>query len=185
MKRILIPSILLFFLLSVSVSAYEFQVKLTLDNLDNKVYIPGTGEVSSSDIVDAVNTNPIHFYLASYLNNVLAGLVTYNKNSTAIAVSKSGSTHSIQVNQNLANSNAILVFTKGNWKTIDNRITLIERLKFLSRISPSFSYGLGLKYPIKLLLSPGIDIANNMTAQRGLHKIAVENTGSGVSIKSI
>lgn len=184
MKKLFI--LFAFLMLFIPANAYEFQVKLNINNTESIVYIPGIGEINASDIADAVYTNPLHFYTASYLNNLMTGLVSYSRNPISIAISKSADTHSIQISQNLTNSNIFLVFTKGNWNTIENRIGLIESFKFLSKISPSFSFGLGLAYPIKLILKySGINIENNLVIQKGLHRLSIKNTGTGIRIESI
>jgi hypothetical protein len=62
---------------------------------------------------------------------------------------------------------------------------LIEEGSFLSKISPSFSYGLGAKNPVKMVLNySDIDIQGIFIFRQGVHEITVESnkTASGKKI---
>ncbi len=157
---------------------HTLQLILNMDNIQNKVYIPGAGAVASASITNTSYTNPVHWYLASYLNNILNALVFIHRNTDQLRVNKSGSSHSLTISQELTNSKSFLVFTSGDWHTIDNRISLIESGEFLNKISPSFAHGLGISYVIKILLSyADIDVMNDLILQKGLHGIELRNTG--------
>ncbi|NIO23326.1 MAG: hypothetical protein GTN38_04865 [Candidatus Aenigmarchaeota archaeon] len=55
---------------------------------------------------------------------------------------------------------------------------MIEKGEFLSHISPTFSYGLGNKYPLKIMLSyDNIDINDTLSVGRGYGRISIENKG--------
>ncbi len=179
-------------LLAVSplVSGAALSVRLNINNTLNTVYIPGEGEKDSSELgAETVYTNPPHYYLASYLNNIMTGLAAAS--GISLAVGSTPTNHSIAIEQDTANSRIFLIFTTGDWRVIDNRIDLIEAGNFLAEISPSFAFGLGSLYPIKLILYyTDILIQGDMILQRGQHRLVVENEGlSGgkpvVTIKKI
>ena len=170
-------------------SNYSFRVvvennlylKLVINNTDNIVYIPGEGEFNSSSLADQIYSNPPHYYLASYLGNVVSGLVFSMQIPGAVRVGRnaSGNTHYIALDQDLERSSVFLVFTLGDWKVIENRIALIEAGRFLTNILPSFSYGLGNKYSLDLALGyADIDLRGRLRLLKGSHKIVIENNGT-------
>ena len=155
------------------------QVRLKINNIQNKVYIPGTGEVASSAITNRSYSNPTHYYLASYLNNILLSLVFASQNPIAIGTERSGTTHTLEIDHYITNSKLFLVFTKGDWTTINNKISLIEAGTFLFDIMPSFAYGLGFDHIIRVLLTyPDIDIQGEIIMQRGSYILLIEDTGT-------
>ncbi len=155
------------------------QIKLTLNNTNNRVYIPGTGEIASASITNTTYTNPEHKYLASYFNNTLRGLVFSQQNFAELSVNRSGTTHMLVISQYMENSQTFLPFTRGSWEEIDSKINMIENLEFLANIVPSFSYGLGTKYVIRMLLQySNINLQGNITLRRGTHKLVMESTGT-------
>jgi hypothetical protein len=154
------------------------QLILTLDNLANDVYIPGTGTIASASITNTTYSSPTHWYLASYLDNVLNALVFSYQTPSLMSVNRTAATHSIIFSQDVQNSKSFLVFTSGDWKTVDSRMELIENREFLLEPSPSFARGLGIGYIVKILLSYGnIDIVDDLIMQSGSHDIIAENTG--------
>lgn len=158
------------------VSGYELNVKLVINGTNNNVYVPGRGELSNFG--EAVYTNTPHFFVASYLGSLM-GIASAGGSS--IAVNKTANTHSIQLNSNMG-SLVFIILSKGDWKDIDKRIGLIETGKFLSEIKPSFSFGLGTEYAIKMILSYAFNVTGG-SAQKGIHNIIVENTGNEVRLK--
>lgn len=156
----------------------SIQLILRLDNLANEVYVPGTGTIASASITNSSYGNPTHWYLASYLNNSLNALVFSYQEPAMLEVNRSSSSHKLVMSQNLENSKSLLVFTSGDWQAIDNRMGLIEEMEFMNEISPSFSYGLGISYLVKVLLSyPDIKFNDNMTFGKGFHDIIFYNMG--------
>jgi hypothetical protein len=78
-----------------------------------------------------------------------------------------------------AGTQVFLAFTEGDWQTIRNRIPLIEADQFLNKIAPSFAYGLGIYYPIKILLKyRDIDIEGDVKMEKGAHVLVIENNGT-------
>ena len=158
-----------------STSAYTLNVKLTINNTANTVYIPGVGEQASSGI-SGQYTEPPHFYLASHSGNFLNGLAS--KNGERLTVGSDADSHFLQIDQNLTNSRIYLTATQGDWRTIDSRISLIEAGNFLSQISPSFAFPLGGLYPIELLLKyQNIDLQGDFILGKGQHRLVIENKG--------
>lgn len=168
----------------IALVSLNFQVKILLnDTWDSaKIYIPGAGEktfTQLSQMSPYTDASPPHYYLASYLNNVLLSLVISPDNPLSIHASTIPGKYEMQVDQRFSNSLVFLVFSRGNWRQVNNRIGMIEKGEFLSQISPTFSYGLGDKYPLKIVLSyDNIDINNTLSLGRGYSRIAIENKGS-------
>jgi hypothetical protein len=162
-------------LMSGSASAYTLNVRLTINDTVNSVYIPGVGEQPSSGI-SGEYTSPPHFYLASYSGGFLNGLAA--KNGQRLAVGAGSDYHYIQLDQNLTNSRILLASTQGDWNAMDRRISLIEAGNFLSQVSPSFAFPLGGLYPVTLLLKyQSIDLAGDLSLGKGQHRLVIENKG--------
>lgn len=161
---------------TVNMALKSISVRLNIGNLDNVVYIPGVGEVNSTNLGPGTTyTDPPHFYLASYLNNLLISLVSGHGKS--ITVSNTPSYHTIEVEHDLGET-MFLAFTKGDWKTIEKRIGIIEAGEFLTKITPTFAFELGIKYPVKILLRySNIDIQNSLIFNKGIFSMAIENMG--------
>ena len=160
-----------------SVHAQMLSVKLNIQGVENAIYIPGVGERLASSISEEVYTTPQHFYILSYSGTSLNGLVA--RDGLRVYATNNETFHSIGIDQNLDNSRIFLVFSKGNWRTVESKIDLIESGKFLAAISPSFAFGLGTLYPIRLILTyTGIDLIGNFILGMGQHKIVVENLGT-------
>lgn len=157
-------------------SAQNFTVRVTINNTDNRVFIPGVGERDSRDLGDITLYNPPHFYLASYLNNVLTGLVAAK--GEYIRAYNSTANHTLEITQEIQRSRIFLVFSEGDYRNIDKNIGLIEQEDFLSQISPSFAYGLGVLSPIKVVLEyPDIDLVGGFSLRRGDYKLLINYQG--------
>jgi len=176
MQRFLLAAILFTVFLTVpNASAYTLNVRLTINNTDNTVYIPDVGEQPSSGI-SGEYTSSSHFYLASYYGGFLNGLVA--KSGQRLAVGASSDSHFLELEQNLTNSRVFLTATQGDWNAIGNRISLIETGNFLSQISPSFGFPLGGLYPVTLLLKyQNIDLAGDLSLGKGQTRLVIENKG--------
>jgi len=168
----------------IAVTTLSLQVNLLLnDTWDSaKIYIPGEGEKTFTQlgqISPYSDSNPPHYYIASYSNNILASLVISPDNPLSISASTGSGNYELGTNQKFSNSLIFLVFSKGGWRQVDNRIGMIEKGEFLSQISPSFSYGLGSKYPLKIALGyDNIDINDTLSVGRGYARISIENKGA-------
>jgi hypothetical protein len=154
------------------------QITLTLNNTQNTVYIPGQGEKT---IPEAVGTysNPTNYYLASYRTNNMKALVFSQQTPISLQVSYNSTHHFLTLNQNITNSQALLTFTRGSYREIDNRISLVEEGSFFSKISPSFSFAFGETNPLKLALNyTNLDIRGNFTLTRGNYRAIIEDIGA-------
>lgn len=159
------------------VNAYTFSIRLNINGTDQTVYIPGKGETQADDLgTNTMYSNPPHFYLASYLQNILTGLVA--ENGIALITNTGESNHSIEIQQDLEKSKIFLVFSRGDWKNIEKRMDLIEKGEFLLQITPTFGWGLGGAYPIKLILwYAELNLTGSLMLGKGQHKLVIENTG--------
>ena len=154
-------------------------VKLVLNNTNSMVYVPGAGAVSSGSLSNQTYDSPAHYYVASYLNSVLSGLVFSRNVPRTVAVGREAGTHYIALNQDMENSEVFLVFTYGDWASIQSRIALIEAQQFMTHVLPSFSYGLGNKYLLELALSyQDVDLRGGLRLQTGSHNVIIENNGT-------
>ncbi len=154
-------------------------VRLVLNNTNNSVYMPGAGEMDSDSLGEQIFGNPPPYFLASYLNNVVSGLVFGRKVPKTISVGNNSSSHYLELTQEMENSRVFLVFTLGDWRAIENRMPMIEAGRFLANILPSFSYGLGNKYALDLALGyTDIDLQGVLNLRKGSHNIILENNGT-------
>ncbi len=162
------------FLAVPSASAYTMDVRFTISNTGNSVYIPDVGEQSAG--FSGEYANPTHFYLASYSGGFLNGLAA--KSGQRLAVGGDSGSHFLELEQNLTGSRIYLTATQGDWHAMDGRISLIEAGSFLTQVSPSFAFPLGGLYPVRLLLKyPNIDIAGDLMLGKGQTRLVIENKG--------
>jgi hypothetical protein len=151
------------------------QVRLSINNTSNTVYIPGVGETPAGSLGSATYDNPPHYYLASYSGSYLTGLVSYAGNS--IAVSGNPGSHVLEVDQNVGVS-TMLVFSQGDWNSIEKVILPVESGSFMKNPSPSFGFGLGTYYPVTVLLRyTDIDITGSLDQSKGTLRLTIENMG--------
>ena len=157
--------------------AQTLNVKLTLNNVDNNVYIPGTGEVASGSLGTGTEyTTPSHFYMASYLNNVMHVLI--GATGTSLYASNDVSSHNITINQDLHDSRVFLGFTQGDWSNVEDVTEPIELGTFLHEIAPTISFGLGYLNPVKILLEyTNINITGDVRLHSGFRKLIISNEG--------
>ena len=157
---------------------HSIQYILNMSSTQSNVYIPGTGVLDFSEMTNSIYSSPAHWYIASYLNGIVSALVFSGNTPNNIILNKTSSTHSISVSQYIGNSKALLAFTSGDWHSIDNRIESVESGTFLLEPMPSFAYGLGLNYIVKIILGyPDIDFSGNLLIGKGEHSINFENLG--------
>lgn len=165
--------------IKIAVSLLSLQVKLVLNSTSDSIYIPGTGERTFSGLTTSKYLTPQHYYIASYSGDALKSVVFSWMNPVSIFTEKGSNTYGIGTNQRFPNSMVFLVFSRGNWRQINNRIGMVKRGEFLSQISPSFSYGMGDKYPLKIVLSyNNIDINDTLSVGRGYSRVSIENKGA-------
>jgi hypothetical protein len=156
-----------------AVISQNVTVSLTMDNTQATVHIPGEGDIPADEL-STKYTRPSHWYLASYLNDVLHGMVLAYGTPSYLETSKGSSSHTIRLSSDM-DSRILLIFTEGDWRALDNRISMIEAGEFLSKVSPSFSYGLGFFHPVKAVVElQGVDILNDLILSPGTNEISIE-----------
>jgi hypothetical protein len=154
-------------------------VKVILNNSFNTVYNSGVGGTNASLLgPGTVYSGLDHWYIASFKNNLVTALAARGANR--LNSSNRTNTHTIQMEQDLIGSMIYLAVTEGDRNTIGTRIPIIETGTFRTEIAPSFSYGLGLRYPIKMVLNfTDIDVQGNINIVSGLHRIEIESNTTG------
>ena len=176
MKTAILVFVLSFVFVGI-VQAQTLNVKFTMNNVQNNVYVPGTGEIASDSLgPGSTYSNPDHFYIASYFNNLMYALVSATGSS--LGVSNDASSHNITINQNIQGSKVLLGFTKGDYNNIETVISIIEDGTFFLEIAPSFSFGTGYLNPVKVLLAyTDINITGNTRLHSGFRKLIISNLG--------
>ena len=151
-------------------------LRLTLNTTSHNVYVPGTGEASSSALSGFTTyPNPDNFFVASYFSGLLVALAAGD--GQALTTEGGSGVYTIGFDQSLGEP-ALLAFTQGDWQTVDSRTTDMESGDFLKAVSPSFAFGLGTYHPLKVALQyTGIDIDGSLRASKGLFKLVIENKG--------
>ncbi len=166
----------LFLLVMVPVVSAQssLHVDVVVNNTANDVYIPGEGVMPSAGVPDMTYmSNPL--FIASY-SSVVTGLTSMSGDYVRTAGGPGN--HTIGIVQPLVNSRVLLAFTEGDWQVIDNRMGLIESGDFFRRITPSFAFGLGTEYVIRLILHyPGVDIEGGLEFSKGIYRLIIENKG--------
>jgi len=171
--------VLIVFLLLVMVPAVSAQSSLHVDvvvnQTTNDVYIPGEEVIPSAGIPD-VTYVPSPFFVASYSSGFVIGLTSMS--GDYVRTDSGPGNHTIGIVRPLANSRVLLAFTEGDWQTIGNRMGLIESGDFFRRITPSFAFGLGTEYVIRMILHyPSIDIEGGLEFSKGIYRLIIENKG--------
>jgi len=163
----------------IAVIPLTLQIKLVLNSTSDSIYIPGTGETSFSGLATAEYASPEHYYLASYSGDALKAVVFSHLNPIALLTEKNADSYAIGTSQRFSSSMVFLAFSKGNWRIVNNRMSQIEKGEFLSAPKPSFGFGLGGKYSLKVFLSyQDIDINSTLVIGRGYNRLVIEKTGS-------
>ncbi len=167
---------------------HTVEFSLIINNTDNTVYIPGRGEMSSSSLGSTTNyPNPPHFYLASYLSNLLTGIVA--KDALNLFYGSDSSSHTLGIQQDSGDARIFIPATVGDWNNIDRRMRMIEKGKFLTEFSPSFGFPMsGFYYTVTIMLRySGINLTGDPVLGKGRMKLRIENLGehNGTPVVSI
>lgn len=156
------------------------QVWLRLNDTQNSVYVPGTGVVNANSLGSQEYTSPGHYWLASYLNDVLYGLVWSGGTRHSVYAGNTSSNHTLMLNQSLTGSGVLLAFTSGDWKVINKHIENIENGVFFSYMLPSFAHGLGGTNTIAILLELNrIHPLYSYIFGKGRYQLDIRNMGLG------
>jgi hypothetical protein len=132
--------------------ANSLGIKLTVPSTTHQVYVPGVGASNVGQLSPNTWTNPTHYYISSWLVDNLYGLAHAYQNFVSIGFNKTSDNHTLILSQNISNSQTFLVFSKGSWEKMDRGMALIESGEFMNKITPTFGFGLGTVYSIKMLL---------------------------------
>lgn len=166
--------------LASSVSAVpSIQVRLVLNSTSSRIFLPGTGQLQFSDLPTAeAEYHPQDYFLASYLNNQVKGIVFSAESPSSLLLMRNSTHHFLGSNLSIQRSQVFLVFTKGDYKPIESRIHAIKDKAFLSHPLPSFSFGLG-RPEIKMVLNySNIDLTGSFVFRQGVHELTLESNRS-------
>jgi len=166
--------------------AHVINMLLQITGTSASVHVPGTGEIAASS-PNATYSTPSKNYIASYAGGILKSLVFVGSDFSSLTFAKSGtSSHTLGLNLDLAGAQALLAFTGGDWRAVDNRMADIESGKFFTYPNPSLSFGLGETYGVKILLRyTDIDIGGNMQLQSGNQGLTFSFNGTSGSRSSV
>ncbi len=135
--------------------------------LNLKLTVPGTS--------DDLSFEDPYYSVSKLDDDTLFALVFHSSTPESATASETTQNHTIELTLWVEDSEAFLVFTKGEEANIKNRLDLIESLEFMTHISPSFGFGLGLYHPIKVLIEfTDIDIVSNLLVSQGSHEITFD-----------
>ncbi|MFH1236870.1 MAG: hypothetical protein V1648_00495 [Candidatus Aenigmatarchaeota archaeon] len=164
---------------SFTVVSLKLNIKLVLNETQASTYVPGAGEKSFADLTYAYYAIPQNYYIASYYANSLYGLVFQNQQPLGVLVDKSVDSVTLGLDLKYPNSIAFVVSSKGDWKSMQNRIGLINSGSFMQYSEPTFSFGLGDKYPMAIVLNyDNMDIlGRRMDVGKGSNNIAIRHEG--------
>ncbi|MBU0953616.1 MAG: LamG domain-containing protein [Nanoarchaeota archaeon] len=161
---------------AIATEGMKLIVTITLNNTDNTVLFPGYPPTIASGLTSKSDFTPDHFFVASNDSRTVTGLVFSERNPWVLVYLQGTENHSLVLSAALRNSQYFLAFTKGSWINIEKRMPLIETGDFLTKISPSFSFTLGTKYVVRMILKYlDINLVNSLAAKRGQHNIIIES----------
>ena len=164
----------------IAIYALTIQVKLVLNSTSDAIYVPypALGEITFSQLTTGKYYTPEHYYIASYSGDALKAVVSSSSNPLSIITEKGSNIFSIGTEQRFANSMVFVVFSKGSWTTVNNRLGLIEKGEFLTYPEPSFGFGLGTKSRLKTVLQyQNINLNRTLGVGRGYNTLSIENLG--------
>ena len=157
-------------------------VKFTVPGNSNIVYVPGEGERSAAS--DGQWEDLPEWYISSNAGDVLYGLVRYLGTPAWVSQSYTPENHTISIAANISGSRIFLVNTEGDWRKINERMPLIRGREFLGKIAPTFGFGLGLTYPIKIFLDySALVLENSAVLGEGQHYLIVKGRERGVRVE--
>lgn len=161
-------------------SSNSIMMTLQISGNAGEVYVPGSGEYAVSSMSNQTYTAPQNKYLASYSGGLLRSLIFSGYEFFSLKTARSQTDmHSIGLNISLDGARALVAFTRGGWNSVDNRIGDIESGKFFLYPMPTFGFGLGNIYAIKLLLGySDIKLIGNLTLQSGRQGFSFSYNGT-------
>ncbi|MCD6590689.1 MAG: right-handed parallel beta-helix repeat-containing protein [Candidatus Aenigmarchaeota archaeon] len=164
----------------IAVSSLTMQIKFILNSTNDNIYIPGTGELTFQGLTsNEYITN--HYYISSYSNDLLKSIVFSSGTPLSLITERMTNKFAIGINEWYYNSMIFVVFSKGDWRNIDNKIHKIETMKFLDYPKPTFSFGLGNEFPVKIIILGRFNLTRGFRMGRGYARIVIEKTGNDVN----
>ncbi|MBI4181713.1 MAG: hypothetical protein HY520_01980, partial [Candidatus Aenigmarchaeota archaeon] len=156
-------------------SFHAIKIVLRLNSTTPFVFIPGVGELQAAALPNATYAAPPDFFLASYLGETLRALVFAEEEPISIGVGRNATHHFLTLNQSLANSQAFLVSSQGDYRTIQNRVPAIEGGTFHEQ--PSFIPSPLVPGIILVLKPPAVDIQGTVVVRGTPAQLIVEHLG--------
>ena len=115
LKHSLLALVAIFLVSSPLASAGNVTVNLNLNNTQGTVRLPGAGSFPAGQS-SGMFSDPSRYYIASYLNNMVYGLVfSYQSPLYIMSLPISGG-HTLRMASDSQNSNILLTFTRGDWR---------------------------------------------------------------------
>jgi len=186
MRKFLFPVLFLLAITTVSAAEHSLQVTMRMNNEKAWVYLPGHTPQKISSLTPGSFTNVRHYYVCSYDDDdysqpLLAGLAHQMHIPYSITVDTDRSSYyTMSINQSFNRSMVYAVFSRGDYKRFDSVIGYIEGGVFLDKPKPTFGFGLGKLYDIKMYLKyDTIDfIGNRIALSKGEKMMIVANNGT-------
>jgi len=162
-----------------AVLSLRLGIRLVLNETAAKIYVPGEGEKAFADLTNAYYPAPEHYYIASYKDASLYGLVFQDRNALGVFTNKTADTFSVGLDLKYPNSVVFLVQSRGDWKAVNSRISFIENGAFADYSEPTFAFGLGDKQKMKILLQyENVDIlGGRRDVGRGATSLSIKHEG--------
>jgi len=154
---------------------HSAQYKLKLNNSATMIYTPYLGEMDGSSVNPLSSFQSANCFIVAY-GDILDGLVS--SSCTSLNYESDGSTPILGIIKNMTNTKTLLPSTQGTWRDVDNRMDIIKSGDFFLEIKPTFGFGLGYLYPIKVILEYANDIEiahTELTLRKGVHKLELES----------
>lgn len=162
----------------IAVLPVTFQIKLVLNSTSDSIYVPGSGETPFASLTTDEYALPDHYYIAASSGDALKAVVFAQLNPISVFTEKGASDYAMGASQRYANSLAFLVFSRGRWTTINNRMPSVEKNEFLLSPEPSFGFGLGTSYRMKVIIENSmINLNKTLAVPKGYSTLIIEKKG--------
>ncbi len=155
-----------------AIGTFNIKIVTSSDNL----------KVSVEDVDNAVNmtTMPPNSviiyndtkYVSFEDENSIFGMVSETETNAIFNKTSFGGILSIE--KKFAHSRTLVPITKGDYRIIDRRLPFLETGEFFQKITPTFGFGFGSEYPIKVLLENRLNLTSDrgkIIFKRGFHQI--------------
>ncbi|MBU0953615.1 MAG: hypothetical protein KKA90_04345 [Nanoarchaeota archaeon] len=120
-------------------------------------------------------------YLVHTVGNSVAALVFSQTNPHSIVYNQTTGQVTLQLRQNLTPSQAFLVFTKGDERTVLDHLTDITSSTFLTKPMPSFAFATN-KYAVRFIMNiSGVNLTTPLLLKKGIQTIEIANDQGSVN----